>query len=417
MELTCDAGARAELADIDLFDPARFGTGSQHPAFRTLRHEAPLWQQRTPGGVPFWSATRYRDVAAILMDDKAFSSESGTILAVAESGDSAGGKSINLLDQPRHAAVRLATMRTMSTRLMRERAEHIRGHIRQILAPALTGEPVDFAELMLALPMASVGETLGIPAEYWSAIPRWAMAGVAPEDSEYLVGTVGDTLKNAHYQLFEMFSNLVAQRRRRPADDAISALLEVRYPERKLTDFEILVNCYSLAMGSITTTPHTASQTVLALAQRPEQWQRLRRDPSLVGGALEEALRWSSPTNHLLRKVRHPVEVAGHRFEPGELVAAWVASANWDETVFDEPAQFRVDRSPNPHLAWGIGPHRCVGAPAAQLALSLLLAELVRDVETLELCGPVTHLHSNFINGITHLPVRLHPAPVAPRSS
>jgi cytochrome P450 len=416
MELTTGPLPTVDVADIDLFDPGRFGARSQHPAFQVLRGQAPMWRQNTPTGTPFWSATRYHDVAAILMDDKTFGSENGTILAVAD-GDPAGGKTINLLDQPRHAAVRLATMRTMSARLVRERVDRVRSHVRAILAPALDGEPVDFAEVMLALPMAAVGEILGIPEQYWPSIPRWAMAGVAPGDSEYLVNTVSDTLKTAHYNLFEMFSALVAERRRRPADDAISALFQVRYADRGLTDHEILLNCYSFAMGSITTTPHTASQTVLALAQRPDQWRRLRRDPTLIESTVEEALRWSSPTNHLLRKVLYPTEVAGTALEPGELVCAWVASANWDETVFESPTEFRVDRSPNPHLAWGIGPHRCIGASAAQLALTVLVAELVRDVEAIDLHGPVTHLHSNFINGITHLPVTLRAAARRARAS
>jgi cytochrome P450 len=396
------------LTDIDLFDPAIFGRQSQHAAWHTLRREAPMWRQSTPAGTQFWSATCYRDVAGILMDDQTFGSEKGTILAVAD-GDPAGGKTINLLDQPRHACVRLDLMRTMSTRVVRERIGRVRDHVRRILQPVITGCEVDFAEAMLALPMAAVGEILGIPQEYWSDIPRWAMAGVAPGDSEYLAGTIAGTLKNAHYQLFEMFSALVAERRRRPGDDAISALLSVSYPDRKLTDREVLLNCYSFAMGSITTTPHTASHAVLALAENPDQWLRLRQDPALADSAVEEALRWSSPTNHLMRVVLRPAQVAGTSLEPGELVCAWVASANRDENVFDRPYEFLVDRHPNPHLAWGIGPHRCIGAPPAQLVLGVLLAELIGTVDAIELRGEVTHLRSNFINGITHLPVALHP--------
>jgi cytochrome P450 len=360
-----------------------------------------VWKQETPLGDRFWSATRYRDVARILMDDRRFSSAHGTILAVAR-GDSAGGKTINLMDPPAHAHVRLPTMRTMSTRLVRERKEAVRGHIRRMLA--FEG---DMAEVMLQLPMAGVGEIIGIPQDLWPQIPRWAMAGVAPSDPHFSVGTEEDTLRKAHHELIAMFSGLIAHRRRQPGDDLISVLLELDFGGRKLDDRELLLNCYSFAMGAITTTPQVASHMLLAFAEQPQAWQALRERPQLVPDAVEEALRWASPTNHLMRKVLEPVEVGQVKLEPGELICAWVGSANRDETVFVDPYTFDPARNPNPHLAFGVGAHRCIGGPPAQVALQTLLEELIGQVEGFEVTGEVTHLHSNFINGITSLPMIL----------
>jgi len=178
---------------------------------------------------------------------------------------------------------------------------------------------------------------------------------------------------------------------------------------------EVLLNCYSFAMGAVTTTAQVASHLVLALAERPDAWQLLRTRPDLVPSAVEEALRWASPTNHLLRRTLAPVEVAGTRLEPGELVAAWVASANRDESVFADPYRFDPQRTPNPHLAFGLGPHRCIGGPPAQLVLGLLLEEMIARLEGFQVVGPVSHLRSNFINGITSLPVEFQP--VAARQS
>ena len=404
-----DEGA-TELGDIDLYDPGRYATGAQHPAWHRLRREAPVWPQETPDGHRFWSVTRYRDVAAVLMDDKSFSSAHGTILAVA-AGDSAGGRTINLMDQPRHADVRLPAMRLMSTHAARQGAPRVRDHVRRLVAEHFdAGGVVDVADLMLHLPMAAVGETIGLPTGIWADLPRWAMAGVAPEDPRYADGTAAETLKKAHHRLIAVFSELIRDKRAHPGDDVVSVLLDLDFGGRKMDDREVLLNCYSFAMGAVTTTAQVASHLIQALAERPAAWQLLRSSPDTVPAAVEESLRWASPTNHLLRRTIRPVDVAGTRLEPGDLVAAWVASANRDETVFADPYTFEPRRSPNAHLAFGVGAHRCIGGPPAQVVLGLLLEEMLARLETFHVAGPVTHLRSNFINGITSLPVDFEPA-------
>ncbi len=347
-------------------------------------------------------------MVAVLTDDKNYSSEHGTILAVA-AGDSAGGQTINLMDQPQHAFVRLPTMRTMSTRVVRDRKELVRRHIRGIVDEAFSGgEKVDVAQLMLQLPMAAVGDILGVPEELWPELPRWAMAGVAPLDPGYAISTEEATLNSAHYELFSTFTELIRQRRQRRADDVISVLLDLDFGGRRLNDNELVLNCYSFAMGAITTTPHVASHLLLALMDNPEAWNKLRSNPALVPTAVEEALRWASPTNHLLRRTNRPTRIGEVELAEGELVCAWVASANRDDTVFADPFVFDPARDPNPHLGLGIGAHRCIGGPAAQIALAVFIEEMVTRLEGFELAGDVRHLCSNFINGITSLPVVFH---------
>jgi cytochrome P450 len=400
------------LAGIDLHDPDRYATGAQHGAWHRLRRDAPIWRQETADGIPFWSVTRYRDVAAVLMDDKKFSSAHGTILAVA-GGDSAGGCTINLMDQPRHADVRLPTMRLMSTHASRQRVGRVRAHVRRLVADTFdAGGTVDIAGLMLRLPMTAVGETIGLPVDGWDEVPRWAMAGVAPDDPHYADGPAAATLKKAHHRLIAIFSELIRQKQATPGDDIVSVLLDLDFGGRPMDHREVLLNCYSFAMGAVTTTAQVASHLILALAERPDAWRELRADPGLVPGVVEESLRWASPTNHLLRRVVGPVDLAGTRLEPGELVAAWVASANRDDAVFARPYEFDPRRSPNPHLAFGVGAHRCIGGPPAQVVLGVLLEEMIARLAGFQVAGPVTHLRSNFINGITSLPMELRPVPV-----
>jgi cytochrome P450 len=401
-------GEHVPLDRIDLYDPERYRFSSQHPAWHSLREHAPVWQQRTPDGTPFWSVTRYAAVNALLKDTGRFGSEHGTILAVV-GGDPAGGKTINLMDPPRHTYVRVPSIRTMSTHVLLRRREGVRDHVRRIIADFVQGGEHDFAQLMLDLPMAAVGEILGIPQSLWSEVPRWSMAGVAPEDPVFAMGSPGETLQKAHHELFALFTELIRNRRAQRADDLISVLLELDYGGRRLHEHEVLLNCYSFVMGAATTTPHVATHMLLALLEQPDAWGALRSDPCLTTPAIEESLRWASPTNHLMRRTLTDVEVEGTTIPAGELVCAWVASANRDERVFHDPYRFDPRRSPNPHLAFGIGPHYCIGGPAARVALILLLDDLVAEVDRFEPAGEVTHLHSNFINGVTSLPVAVHP--------
>ncbi|MBN6050718.1 cytochrome P450, partial [Nonomuraea sp. RK-328] len=396
------------LETIDLFDPEHFRSGSQHPAWRALRSAAPLWQQSGPYGTRFWSVTRYADVLRVIKDHRRFSSEYGTILAVLN-GDTAGGRTINLMDPPHHAAIRVPTMPLLSTSAMTAAAGEIRERVRKIIAPAVVGDPVDVAELALRLPMAAVGHIVGVPEDLWPDVTRWTMAGVAPGDPHYAMGTTAETLRTVHSELFDLFGSLIEERRARPRNDLISRLLEVEVDGRRLSVEDVVLNSFSFVMGANTTTPHVAAHLLLALAEFPDQWRQARDGAASVSSVVEEALRWTTPTNHLVRRTREPVEIAGVRLEAGESVCAWVASANRDETMFDDPYELRVGRRPNRHLAFGEGVHYCNGAPAARTVLRVLVEELLEHTESFEVQGAVEHLYSNFINGITALPMRLVP--------
>lgn len=413
---------RITLDDIDLFDPELFRSRSPHASWRLLRQQAPVWPQESPQGVPFWSVTRYADVKRVIKDHSAFSSEHGSILAVLR-GDPAGGRAINVMDPPRHAAIRLPAMRLLSTGAMLDREPRVRQLVKKLIEPLRSGGVHDLAELMLPLPLLAVGEVIGIPQQRWADIPRWTMAGIAPDDPAYAAGSVEQTLQTAHSNLFTLFTQLARERRARPEQDVISVLAQLQADGRRLTTEEILLNSYAFIMGANTTTPHVASHLLLAFAERPRLWAELRDDPTGADDAVAEGLRWATPTNHFVRKARHDVTLAGTRVAAGDLVCAWVASANRDEHVFADPFDFRPSRSPNPHLALGAGIHFCIGGPAANMVLRVLLEELLPLVERFEVAGEVRHLRSNFINGITSLPLAVHaartrqprrPAPVTP---
>ena len=401
------------LADIDLFPAGFYRSGDPHAAWRMLRSQAPVWRQPAPDGTPFWSVTRYDDVVAVLKDVRRFSSEHSTMLTVLH-GDSALGQAIHLMDPPRHRLIRAPSMHLLSMQVLARHEGRIRERVRDIVAAAVAEGQADFARLATAIPMAVTGEIIGIPEKDWADVARWTIAGLAPDDPFYTAGMDRSTLQVAHIHLFTVLTELIAARRDRPATDLISMLVSLEIDGRPATDEDVLVNCYSFIMGATPTIPQAASHLLLVLLQQPGLWRELRGDPAMLPTVVEEALRWSSPINHLLRKTTEPVRLGDEILPAGSLVAAWLASANRDENVFAEPFVFNPRRTPNPHVAFGVGPHRCIGNASAALGLTVLLTELAAQVESFELAGQPQHLESNFLNGITSLPVAMHATRLAP---
>jgi cholest-4-en-3-one 26-monooxygenase len=162
-----------------------------------------------------------------------------------------------------------------------------------------------------------------------------------------------------------------------------------------------------LAIAGNETTRTAMSHAVVELAGRPEEWQRLKEDRSLVPSAVEEVLRWASPVLYFRRNAMEDLEVAGQQIRAGDLVSLWYVSANRDESVFEDPFRFDVGRDPNHHVAFGGGgPHFCLGASLARLEVRVLLEELLDRYDRLEVVGETDRLRSNFLHGIKHLPVR-----------
>jgi cytochrome P450 len=402
--------AEVDLGEIDLYDPAVFRTRDQHPTWRTLRVQAPVWWHDRKQDTGFWCVTRYADCEQVVKDHRAFSSEEGTILASVGVGDTAGGQTITLTDPPAHAEIRGPAMRTLGHTMVARRSAAIRDKVVELIESCADGAEVDFARLMRRLPMVLAGEFMGIPEELWDDVALWAGACIAPDDPAYALGEdTGQTLRLAHHHLFSCFRDLVRRRRSDPGDDLVSVLIGITDHRsgqgRPLDDWRVLLNCYSFILGANTTTPNVAAHTMLALIERPEIWSRLTT-PDALSGLVEEGVRWTSPTHHLVRRARVDTMLGDTAIRAGDWVAAWVASANRDEAVFDDPFTFDIDRRPNRHLGFGGGPHYCIGAPLSRLVLTVLFEELASRFTGFTAVAPPVHLHSNWINGLVSLPVR-----------
>jgi cytochrome P450 len=396
-----------DLTDLDLFEH-----GDPHAAFQTLRAEAPVHWNEEVDGPGFWAVTRYADVSSCYRNNQSFSSERGMLLGVNRGkGDPAAGKMLVVTDPPRHRQLRQILDKKFSARMITGMEQSVATICERLLDPCV-GVEADFATDVAAnIPVAAVCEMLGVPTSDQPRMLYLTSAAFGSEDKEHQFGESSEeTAALAHYEIFEYMSELVAQRRRKPGTDLVSLLVSGELDGTPLTDEIVLLNCLNLLIGGDETTRHASSGGVLALAQNPDQWALLRGDPAaMVPTAIEEILRWTSPGMYALRTAREDVVVGSQRVLKNQAVVLWNVSANRDEDVFADSMTFRIDRTPNRHLTFGIGAHFCMGASLARLELRLLFETLLARVASIEIVGEPQKLRSNTMNGIKHLPVLLRP--------
>jgi cytochrome P450 len=400
-------------SSLDLIDP-RLYAGDPYPIWQGLRAHDPVhWQQAGPN-LGFWSVTRYADVDHVLRRHDLFTSEEGSLLTLLGRGDPAGGRQIAVTDPPRHTQLRDRLQRAMTMRSVQASEAMIRTEIGSLLTAVPDGVPIDLGALLAGLPMAVTGTLMAVPRADWAWLTRLTTMAIAPDDPDFVLPAgPGETLQEAHRELFAYFQDLLADRRRSPGDDLISQLIMTRVDDRPLGSSEIVSNCYSLILGANTTTPHVPIGALVEL-DRSGGYRDWARRPELLAGGIEEALRWVSPANHFMRHATRDTEIAGVPVHAGDAVVAWLGSANRDERVFDRPDRFDIRRKPNRHIAFGAGPHYCIGHTVARATLRALFAELFARVESYEVDVPPERLVSNFIAGYKHFTITARLRAVAP---
>jgi cytochrome P450 len=414
----------AEIAQADLTDAGFFAEGNPWDLWRQLRHEAPVAWQQLPDGRGFWLVTRHEDCSRVLADHDAFTSQRGTMLAMLGSVDPAGGRQMLVSDPPRHTELREPLQQMLTSAAMRGPIGQIRAHVRRLLLEGLQHSVWDIGAAMMTLPTAIAALLMGIrPREGDNtALMRWSTMAMAPDDPEFQVcSSRSATLREAHRGLFAFFAEEISRRRREPnsgGESLIDRLLAIRIDGEELGGGDLIANCYSLLLGANVTTGHVVSATVERWLGDDELYQRWAANPTLMRSGVEEAIRCASPVFHAMRYATRPVMLRDTPVSAGEAVVAWIASANRDEEVFPRPDVFDLARQPNRHIAFGGGPHYCIGAVTARIMLRIVFREILDTVECFESAGPASRLHSTFINGIKHLPVIARPRPgVSPDQS
>ncbi|MFF3555006.1 cytochrome P450 [Streptomyces tsukubensis] len=408
MRLTPGGGRGIDPGSVDLFDLDLYAFGDPHPVWDEMRAKAPLHHQVLPDGREFWSVTRYDDVCRVLGDHREFTSERGTVVTHLGVDDVAAGTLMTSTDPPRHTEVRRPLGTRLTARAVKSWEDRIRGTVVRFLEPALDGEVFDLAEQALLLPALVTGPLLGIPEKDWEELVRLTAMVTAPSDPHFRQGSEAATLAISHHELLAYVKEWAGARRAdgREDDSLLHHLMNVRPGGVPLTDEEIALDGYSILLGANVTTPHTVSGTVQALAERPEQFEKARADPSLIPNLVEEGLRWTSAACNFMRYAVDDVEIAGGTVPARGAVVAWIGSANRDATRFPDPHRFDITRSgAKRQIAFGFGPHFCIGAPLARMTLRIFFEELTRRFGSIGLAGEPQHLRSYFIAGMTHLPI------------
>ncbi len=397
---------------FDLVDPARFArNGYPHAVWTRLRAEAPVAHFAPPGYRPFWAITKHADIVEIASQPVRFSSAHGIILGSAHAV-AAPSEMVVTLDPPRHGPMRRVASRRFTPRALQRQREEIERITIEILDRAATVGAVgecDFVERIAApLPIAAVAWILGVAREDWGLLFRWTNEVIGKDDPEYRRPgeTPGQTIRRARGELHAYFGRLIEQRRSDPQDDLVSELSRATIDGTALTHEQLLSYSELMVEAGNETTRNAISGGLLAFCQHRGEWEKLRDHPEQLSDAVEEILRWVSPITHFTRTATEDCEVRGTTIRAGEQVALFWASANRDEEIFADPFAFRVDRRPNPHLAFGVGEHFCMGAHVARVELETIFRHLLARLEWFELSGPVERLSSAVNGGLKHLPLR-----------
>ncbi|GAA0676561.1 cytochrome P450 [Kitasatospora atroaurantiaca] len=397
---------------IDLTDVDLFVRGDHTEAFRTLRAEAPIYWNDGADGSQFWALSTYEDVQWAYRNHEVFGSARGAIVggSLRSDEDTSAGQMLVSTDLPRHRMLKQAIHPAMSATVAKRVAGQVSELVEQAIAKTRADGGCDFATLIATeLPAGALMVIMGIGHEDAHHLIGLTRRMVGYRD-EIFVDTGGDArLRLAWLQaeVFEFFADIVTERRRNPGDDLVSILVQAEVNGRKLTEEEIFYNCMNVAVGGNETSSYTACTGLLALMENPEQYRLLHDSPQLLGTAVEEMLRWSSTNAYVQRVATRDITRGGIEIKSGESVTLWNYSANRDESKFPDSHRFDIARNPNRHLSYGAGLHRCIGAPIAQAELSLLFELLISSGLTFKLSGEVRRLRSNFILGVTRLPVEV----------
>jgi cytochrome P450 len=399
------------LADIDLSSPDSFLGGFPHAAFALLRREAPVYWHPERTGRGFWVVSKYRDVMAVQLAPKTFSSmRGGTLMREFEGDDLESNRAIMLnMDAPRHTRFRRLVNIGFSPKMVSRLAPHIRDMTSRILdAVAPKGECDFVTEIAAELPLQVIAEMIGVPLEDRHKVFDWSNRLIGFDDPEY--GESVEKGKLASMEMFMYANQLALERRDNPRDDLVSVLMSAEVDGEKLSDVEFNSFFLLLAVAGNETTRNLISGGMLALFEHPDQLARLLAKPALLPTAVEEMLRWVSPVMYFRRTVTEDTELRGQRIREGDKVTVWYGSANRDEEMFPNADRFDIGRTPNEHLAFGIGHHFCLGANLARLEIQIMFEEILRRLPDIQLAGKVERLRSNFIHGIKRMPVRFTPS-------
>jgi cytochrome P450 len=395
--------------------------------YARFRDHAPVaWvnetEQNGHRGRGFWSLTRWDDIVAVHKDWRTFSSEvGGTEIEDLDPDAIVARRTMLETDPPRHTRLRQLVNPSFSRLAVETYATHAHQIVDEVLEAATgVGEIDVVSAVSRELPIRMLTGILGVPEDDAPQVFHWTDQIVYNADPDFSP-VISDKADTDPYRLLpfrspvsltvlEYVERLAAAKRAAPTDDLLTVLADALVDGEPLTERERGTFVLLLLIAGNETTRHSLSHGIHALATHPEQFDRLRADPSLLDTAVEEVLRWSCPQVHFRRTATVDTEIRGVHVAAGEKVVTWYPAANFDPEQFPDPDRFDLGRTPNRHVTFGGGgPHLCLGQWMARLEVRAVLEGLIRGVTRIELAGEPQRIRSNFINGLKALPVVLVP--------
>ncbi len=398
----------ATLPLPDLLDPATYHDGPPRDQLRALARKRYVrtWSDREQ--IPFWAVGGHKEVSTLMRDWRRLSSHADGTILHAGRGASVPD-SLTSLDPPRHSVLRRVVSRLFKPAEMQRIEATVREAARRSLAALADEGSGDFVAAARAVPAQVIGELLGVLPADRDEISYLGHLVNFVEDPSY-----ADVIARAQpvARLTACAHDLAARERLQPTDGIVADLLNAGTDEHPITvrEFESLI--VLLVAAGNGTTIDTLVSAVRLLSQHPAACAQLRQPGAEVWRtAVEEVLRWATPINYFARTATEPIDMGGDVIEAGDRVAFYFAAANFDERVFPGPFDFDIGRSPNPHLAFGQGPHTCVGAPLARLEVRVVLEELCRHYDIVDVEQEPLRIVSHINNGYAGIRVRLRRVP------
>jgi len=399
--------AAAKITPVDLSNDHSFKNGFPHDYFTWLRENDPVfWHAPTavsPDGDGFWVVSRYDDIMEVLRTPALFSSDTGGDRqggGTALKDERSAGKMLNFTDDPRHKVLRGLVNKGFTNQTIGQLDGELRRRANLLIDDFPVGEAFDFIpHFSRELPLQAICIVLGVPQEDRGQLCEWIDQGLEAESPKVLA-------REFFIQILDYAKKIIAEKRRNPKDDILSKIVQARLDEEDspaLSDDELANFFVLLFPAGAETTRSAIGGGMRALIARPALLQQLRDNPDQVKGAVEEFVRWMTPSIYKRRTVTQDTDFRGKSLRRGDKITIWEMSANRDAAVFDDPFTFDITRRPNRHIGFGFGPHVCLGAALARLEIKIAIEELLRRVAHFELAGPEQWVPNNRLLGLRNL--------------
>jgi len=404
---------------LRLIDPRSYSEhGYPHAEWKALR-KLPLTYFEPEGWQPYWAITKHADVIEVSKQPERFLNGPGMTILRKREAESQGSfmqmRTIINMDQPDHRKYRKVASPWFTPRALGRLDPLVKATARQLVDSLGREGECDFVQAVASIhPLKVIARILGVPEQDEPFILRITNELFGAEDPEFQRSE--DFLEHRKalgMDFFNYFTKVLEARRAAPQDDLASVIANARVDGQPMGVMEPMGYFLITFTAGHETTRGGIGGGMLALIEHPEQRERLAKQPQLVPLAVDELIRYVTPVNHMVRTATDDYELRGSKIRKGDKLVIFYASANRDEEVFEAPDELRVDRNPNPHLAFGVGEHFCLGSHLARKTTGSLLSELIGRLEHVELAGKPERTASNLVPGLKHLPIRYRIRPAA----